>query len=673
MQYESKLMSLAQLIDEKRLFNIPIYQRLYVWGSDQIKVLLDDLVSACNADKDVFYLGSTLVIEQGRTESGHPLLDLIDGQQRFTTLWLLSVVIERLLSSSKNSERSQNPLSCFLYAQLGNSREPRIRFAIRPEVSRFFAALLDGRAASDEQKAAALSYAMQVMEGYFTHRTDDTHRIDLVKLGTFIRDRVQLVLTLVPANTDLNKLFEVINNRGVQLQHHEILKARLLALLPDSAEREAYGQMWDACSFMGAYVEKNLRTVKGIKLIPLYNVEDAKRDREMLCDPLVIRDVLLELGTQQDLRHHSLDDILNDETLLTEPSNNASENNEAYEADDVRSIIGFSMLLQHVLRLFLLHQQRDDISKILDKELLQIFQTHWLAGLAQFEKSEQANQIRRFIELLWRCRYLFDKHIIKWISDDANEESHGIRRLRVNENRNGYQSLIRASRDADSGFAMLQSMLYHSQQLTTHYWLTPLLSYLLNHGGEGAHRYLQYLDNHLLCSGSEQPLIERTRAFVLNPWCDSYPIRDMQAVLRADEGTGFSHYWFYKLEYILWEHYRFQKGSAWQAFRMTARNSVEHVSPQQPEHFDSNRVSSEILDCFGNLGLVSRSINSEYGNKPYVEKRARFIERNQSRVDSLKLALIYENEQWNDVLALAHQQQMLEEYNAYFSEVELGK
>lgn len=147
----------------------------------------------------------------------------------------------------------------------------------------------------------------------------------------------------------------------------------------------------------------------------------------------------------------------------------------------------------------------------------------------------------------------------------------------------------------------------------------------------------------------------------------------MQAVLRADEGTEFSHYWFYKLEYILWEHYRFQKGSAWQAFRMTARNSVEHVSPQQPEHFDSNRVSSEILDCFGNLGLVSRSINSEYGNKPYVEKRARFIERNQSRVDSLKLALIYENEQWNDVLALAHQQQMLEEYNAYFSEVELGK
>ena len=131
MQYESKLMSLAQIIDEKRLFNIPIYQRLYVWGSDQIKVLLDDLVSACNADKDVFYLGSTLVIEQGRTESGHPLLDLIDGQQRFTTLWLLSVVIERLLSSSKNSERSQNPLFSMPSWEIVVNRGFGLPFALR--------------------------------------------------------------------------------------------------------------------------------------------------------------------------------------------------------------------------------------------------------------------------------------------------------------------------------------------------------------------------------------------------------------------------------------------------------------------------------------------------------------------------------------------------------------
>ncbi|MNR20631.1 hypothetical protein D3C85_1374840 [compost metagenome] len=67
---------------------------------------------------------------------------------------------------------------------------------------------------------------------------------------------------------------------------------------------------------------------------------------------------------------------------------------------------------------------------------------------------------------------------------------------------------------------------------------------------------------------------------------------------------------------------------------------------------------------------MSRSINSEYGNKPYAEKRTRFRERNSARVDSLKLALIYEHEQWNGELAQAHQKKMIEEYQKYFAAVE---
>jgi hypothetical protein len=98
---------------------------------------------------------------------------------------------------------------------------------------------------------------------------------------------------------------------------------------------------------------------------------------------------------------------------------------------------------------------------------------------------------------------------------------------------------------------------------------------------------------------------------------------------------------------------------------MTAKNSVEHVSPQNAEAFDSNTVSENTLDSFGNLGLVSRGVNSEYGNKPYVEKRARFRERNAHRADSLKLALIYQNEHWNDALANQHRAEMIAEYRAY--------
>jgi len=651
--HESILITPAQVIGQRLLFNIPIYQRLYVWGSDQIKVLLDDLTAACEAEKSVFYLGGTLVIEQGGVD-GPRLLDLIDGQQRFTTLWLLSIALERLVA--KRGKGEINHLAGFRNVACDDRAQPRIRFAIRPEVSSFFDALLGGREIPDVAAASSLSRAITEIEGYF----NDHAALSLTRLSAFIRDRVQMVLTKVPSQTDLNKLFEVINNRGMQLQHYEILKARLLASLSVGRQRDVYGQLWDACSHMNDYVERNLRTATGVKLVPLYNTENASVDAESLADPASVREALEHILKARDEQVLSLNAILSGDVNL-EACKRGMDADEDYEADVVRSIITFPMLLQHVLRIFLKRRGRPDIDKVVDKDLLHIFQAHWLEAPAL--PAERETEIMEFIDLLWRARYLFDKHVIKWIEDE-DEEIHAIRRLRINNSR-GYQSLIRDSRDVDPAFAMLQSMLYHSQQLTTHYWLTPLLNYLVETGGRHAHGYLKYLDHYLLCSTSEESLIKRTRHFLEQPWCNAFQLRDMAACLNAKEGTQFSHYWFYKLEYILWERYRQQKGEAWQAFRMTAKNSVEHVSPQNAEAFDSNKVGEDVLDSFGNLALVSRGVNSEYGNKPYVEKRARFRERNALRADSLKLALIYENERWNDGLANQHRAQMIAEYEAY--------
>lgn len=657
--HQSTLITIKQVIDQQLLFNIPIYQRLYVWGSDQVKVLLDDLAAACEADKFVFYLGGALVIERGGgSADGLPLLDLIDGQQRFTTLWLLGIALQRLVARRRPGE--VNHLAPFGSVRHGDGLVPRIQFAIRPDVGGFFDALLRGSQVPDVPAAASLGRALVAIEGYF----DDNPALSVSRMSEFIRDRVQLVLTRVPPQTDLNKLFEVINNRGVQLQHHEILKARLLGCLDAGRQRDVYGQLWDACAHMNDYVERNLRAATGVKLVPLYAGEEAALDREALADPARVRQelgLLCDSGAEQVL---TLDAILAGDAAPA--ARTADEDlDEDYEADPVRSIIGFPMLLQHVLRIFLQRRGRRDIDKVLDKDLLQIFQAHWLDVDAS--PADRQGEVMAFIDLLWRCRYLFDKHVVKWV-EDGDEPIHAIRRLRVNTSR-GRKSLVRESRDADTSFAMLQSMLYHSQQLTTHYWLTPLLNYLLEHGSEHAHLYLQYLDNHLLCSTSEEPLVKRTRRFLERPWCDEFELRDMDACLGTAEGTGFSHYWFYKLEYILWEKYRHQKGEAWQAFRMTAKNSVEHVSPQHAETFDSNKLTKQVRDTFGNLALVSRGVNSEYGNKPYVEKRVRFRERNARRADSLKLALIYENEHWNDELANRHRERMIADYTVYLHSV----
>ncbi len=207
-------------------------------------------------------------------------------------------------------------------------------------------------------------------------------------------------------------------------------------------------------------------------------------------------------------------------------------------------------------------------------------------------------------------------------------------------------------------------MLYHSQQLTTHYWLTPYLNQLLENKGTKNYEYLRHLDNYLLAGNDSESLINRTHKFLVNPYMKT---EIDYSILLEPEGTAFAHYWFYKLEFILWFLLKDSHGERWREFRFTAKNSVEHISPQTPQENDTNRVGKLVLNTFGNLSLVSRSINSEYSNLPYNEKRQRFINKNKNQLDSLKMALIYGHGNWSDTLAKEHQDNMLNYMDEYFT------
>jgi hypothetical protein len=650
MSVRSELITLNEVVENGYFFNVPIYQRLYVWGKEQIETLLNDLWDACQADKDVFYLGGTLVVERG-----NDVFDLIDGQQRFTTLWLISL-------AWSNTQK----LSSYRYTKTDEGLfRHRISFAIRPQVQAYFDALIKQQS-TDFPEARHLDDALEIIENFTARFEKEGEKPQIDKLSDYIFTRVKMILTRVPAETDLNKLFEVINNRGVQLQHHEILKARLLAKIESPETRDNYSILWDACAGMGDYVEKNLRQITGLKISELFSNDASKNDDEQLGNAKEVLKAIAALHSASDTQASlSLYKILAQPTQAPDRGLDP-DITEEYEADNVRSIISFPMLLQHVLRIWLYEHEREDIKKILDKDLLHIFEASWLDS-EPFEED-----VMSFIEMLWEIRYWFDKYIIKWVTDEE-EEVHAIRKLWLNkkkQNKNTYFSLVRQKIETETGFALLQSMLYHSQQITTHYWLTPLLNYIRIYSNDhdtGYYRYLRQLDNQLLCANDARPLIERTWELIKEPFKKNSLSLD---ILKQPEGTKFPHYWFYKLEFILWyRRDRFKKQAHWESFRMTAKNSVEHISPQTPQvAIDTNVVSPEVLNSFGNLALVSRSINSEYGNKPYNEKRQHFKNRNVNSVDSLKMDLIYDNQSWNDNLAIDHQNKMIQLLESHLKE-----
>lgn len=649
MRITSDLYSLSDIVEESPNwhFNIPIYQRLYVWGEKQVLTLLNDLVNAYERDETIFFLGGTLLVEQDGADGRH--FDLIDGQQRFTTLWMLC-------------HAWQEALSPFLAVTDDTSTRIRLRFAIRPEVNQFLETLIfgaRGQPVAEEEATKRMRTALDLMKSVFEKRPLPKGIKDkgkhLTGLTEFVFDKVKFVITRVPRETDLNKLFEVINNRGVQLQHHEILKARMLDALSET-ERGPYAVLWDACADMDSFIELNLAGLSGLPASEVTGFHD----REELGDPdFVYQALKRRMQGQTDLHALGLEEILksSDERLSGEAD--AKEAN--VEPTWVRSIFGFPLFLQHALRIWLFENKRDDLPRLLDRELLSLFDAHFFR-----DSLNKSKDVRSFIALLWRLRVIFDKHLIKWI-DQGEEEIHLISKISVStstKNKNRYMSRSRET-DTHRGFSLLQSMLYHSQEITTQYWVTPLLLFMYRNPSAKVDRYfdfLRHLDNHLLGSAVDESLAVRTRAFMTKPWQRKTLVHKTE--LTKENGVKFAHYWFYKLEFVLWFQHKRRKTERWKKFRFTAKSSVEHISPQTPTERDDNQVH-KMLDHLGNLALVSRSLNSEYGNLPFNEKRQRFLNKNKDRVDSLKMDLIYENKRWGDQQAFAHQQEMIDCLDSY--------
>lgn len=672
MGIESSLYTLEQLThrdDAAWCFNVPIYQRLYVWADDQVRTLLTDIANAFDRQDTRFFLGGTLLVEKTAHEDrgeGVRRFDLIDGQQRFTTLWMLSTV-----------PVWHEVMGDFSRVLLKDRRIPRLHFSIRDEVNSFLASMMPGTRVtpSEAVDTRSMRKAQQLMASFAqTYKRADGKPVDdeyLRELAGYVYRNVSLVLTQVPEGMDLNKLFEVINNRGVQLQHHEILKARLLHDIPVQ-DRSRCAALWNACADMSGFVERNLSL-------------EAQLEAHRLGD-LYNKGQLLHAGAVHSLLGHNANTEQGDDSdrLSLEEIVNASAGNsgmgktvntsDSSEAPWARSIIGFPLFLLHVLRIWLKEQGQPDLPRVLDRQLLALFEAHLLVPAESVQRAERA---RGFIDLLWRIRVLWDEYVIKWV-DQGNEEIHQVCHTSISTTDN--RRYINRSRDTNlhQGLSLLQSMLYHSQEITTHYWLTPFLYFIHKHantvrGSSGeVERYfgfLCHLDNQLLGEVTDISLVVRSCGFMDAPWRIAAALQ-FETALVEDDGVRFAHYWFYKLDFVLWFEQQ-SKHELWDNFRFTAKNSVEHISPQTPQATDTNTVSKTWLDRFGNLALVSRSINSEYGNLPFNEKRQRFINKREyeKRPDSLKMDLIYSHDRWGEAAATAHQSAMLTTLRAHYLKV----
>jgi hypothetical protein len=221
---------------------------------------------------------------------------------------------------------------------------------------------------------------------------------------------------------------------------------------------------------------------------------------------------------------------------------------------------------------------------------------------------------------------------------------------------------------------MLQSVLYFTGDYLRQYWMTAYLGYLLsNHNNLSANTsehllYLENLDNTLSLNRGKTDK-ELTFNILSNSLESVEKDVDIFSELNQSHGTGFRHYWFQKLEYILWKNWEDKNDEKFRAFRITSKNSVEHIYPQNPENTEQNpKIEENYLHSFGNLVLLSVAQNSEYSNRSVLVKQSMFKEKKET-YDSLKSYEIFsKNSEWNTSNIEKHKIEMIALIQKHYSQ-----
>jgi len=220
---------------------IPFFQRTYVWGQENWENLLEGLFSK----PEGHFLGS-IILKQIRTPSGEPKkLEVVDGQQRLTTLSILIKVLydtfpPDLQWNSKDEMRQVlfsklSPTSSDYYVKIEHSQVDREAY------ERVIRANIDGNPPIEIEKIDENSHRIEQCYKYFCEalkQKTDKEKEDLFNKILDPNNKMLVVIDLVEDKDDEQAIFDTLNTAGVRLTTAEIVKNALYQKIIEKSGRE---------------------------------------------------------------------------------------------------------------------------------------------------------------------------------------------------------------------------------------------------------------------------------------------------------------------------------------------------------------------------------------------------------------------------------------------------
>jgi hypothetical protein len=237
---------LSKIFSADFAFVIPSYQRPYAWTTDQAGELFDDLKEFHQrGGDDTYFLGSIVLIKN----DGNPHAEVIDGQQRITSLTILFAAIASLLDGETRRSFEKfilEPGDPILQLEAKPRLTPRERDRV------FFADYiqsikLNELLACDPAQLDEPQRNFRANTKLFLERLAKTFGTDLKEVAAFgstIIRRCFLVAVTTPSAQSAFRVFAVLNSRGLDLLPTDIIKSKVIGQVR-SDRQASYNNKWE--------------------------------------------------------------------------------------------------------------------------------------------------------------------------------------------------------------------------------------------------------------------------------------------------------------------------------------------------------------------------------------------------------------------------------------------
>ncbi|OOQ02638.1 hypothetical protein B0X44_05480 [Helicobacter pylori] len=299
---EVELKKLYQILaDAEYFYQVPDYQRPYVWDKDHLGALIDDLVgSYTNNREDKYFCGSIVIAENQKDKRW----DVVDGQQRLTSFIILACTILRLYKH-RLGQKSKDFIEGSIYDKYDKEKE-RLKFLTAQNYNSIFENTVlknlefednikksEWNKKFDENTYLRNAYYFRELLNEIMENGSISDMDDFVE---WFYEHIVLTRIICFEQDSAMQIFQVLNDRGQPLSPIDILKSSLMQeIKQDSEKRKDFITTWDklveACKsvegvdidledFFNMYLEyadpstSKKRADKGLKKV----FKDSKKD-----------------------------------------------------------------------------------------------------------------------------------------------------------------------------------------------------------------------------------------------------------------------------------------------------------------------------------------------------------------------------------------------------------